>query len=148
MLLDFLDEHQRIVKNAFGIVAQAYIEQFLEKCPIHEEINLSGPTGKWHVWRERLTPWERARTVLFGSSWWATINELQVNTVSSSATNSNDERPKPTCHQWKNPGHYKNQNSQLKREKQQTEGDITKTTSICRLPLACFAPSHFVKVAF
>ena len=35
-------------------------------------------------------------------------DELQLNTVSQHATNSNAQRPKPTCHHCTKPGHYRN----------------------------------------
>ena len=51
-LVDFLDELQKLAKDAFGIAAHAIIEQFIyAKMPPHHiyKINKSGPPGKWHV---------------------------------------------------------------------------------------------------
>ena len=50
-LVDFLDELQKLAKNAFGIAAHAIIEQFIyDKIPPHlKKINKSGPSGEWHV---------------------------------------------------------------------------------------------------
>ena len=50
-LIDFLDELQKLAKDAFGVAAQAIIEQFVyAKMPLSpEEINQPGAFGKWHV---------------------------------------------------------------------------------------------------
>ena len=36
-------------------------------------------------------------------------DELPINNVSQQPTNTNADRPKPTCHHCKKPGHYRNQ---------------------------------------
>ena len=51
-----------------------------------------------------------------------TPNELQINTVSQHATNTNAERPKPKFHHCKKSGQYRNRCRQLKRRKEQAEG--------------------------
>ena len=50
-LVDFLDELQKLAKDAFGIAAHAIIEQFIyAKMPPHlKKINKSGPLGERHV---------------------------------------------------------------------------------------------------
>ena len=50
-LVDFLDELQKLAKDAFGIAAHAIIEQFINaKMPPHlKKINKSVPLGEWHV---------------------------------------------------------------------------------------------------
>ena len=48
-------------------------------------------------------------------------DELQVVTVSQQATNTNANRPKPTSHQRKKPGHDRNPCHQLSRQKEQAE---------------------------
>ena len=35
-------------------------------------------------------------------------DELQIDTVSQQPLNTNADRPKPTCHQCKKPGRYRN----------------------------------------
>ena len=50
-------------------------------------------------------------------------DELQVNTVTQQATQQNSEKPKPTCHHCKMPGHYRNQCRQLKQEKDQARNN-------------------------
>ena len=51
-----------------------------------------------------------------------TPDELQVNTVSQHATNTNDEEHKPTCHHCEKPGQYRNKCDLLERHKEQAEG--------------------------
>ena len=48
-------------------------------------------------------------------------DELQINTVSHNTVNTNTDRPKPTCHLCKKPGHYRNKCRLLKRQKEQSE---------------------------
>ena len=50
-LVDFLDELQRLAKDAFGIAAHAIIQEFIyAKMPPHlKKNNNSGLPGKWHV---------------------------------------------------------------------------------------------------
>ena len=45
-----------------------------------------------------------------------TPDEKQRNTVMQQATKPNPEKPKPTCHHCKKPGHYRNKCRQLKKE--------------------------------
>ena len=44
-------------------------------------------------------------------------DELQINNVTQQVRQQNSEKPNPTCHLCKKPGHYRNQCHQLKREK-------------------------------
>ena len=50
-IVDFLDELQKLAKDAFGIAAHAIIQQFTyAKMPPHlKKINKSGPPGKRHI---------------------------------------------------------------------------------------------------
>ena len=47
-------------------------------------------------------------------------DEMPINTVTQQAPQQNSNKPRPTCHHCKKPGHYQNQCRQLKREKDQT----------------------------
>ena len=44
-------------------------------------------------------------------------DQLQTSTVTQQATQRNSEKPKPTCHHCRKPGHYRKHCRQLKREK-------------------------------
>ena len=48
-------------------------------------------------------------------------DELPINNVSQQPTNTNADRPKPTCHHFKKPGHYRNQCRLLKKQRETTE---------------------------
>ena len=48
-------------------------------------------------------------------------DELPTNNVSQQPTNTNADRPKPTCHHCKKTGHYKNQCRLLKKRQEQPE---------------------------
>ena len=50
-------------------------------------------------------------------------DELPINNVSQQPTNTNADRPKPTCHHCKKPGNYRNQCRLLKKQREQTEND-------------------------
>ena len=48
-------------------------------------------------------------------------DELPINIVNQQPTNTNTDRPKPTCHHCKKPGHYRNQCRLLKKQREQTD---------------------------
>ena len=48
-------------------------------------------------------------------------DELPIKNVSQQPTNTNADRPKPTYHHCKKPGHYRNQGRLLKKQREQTE---------------------------
>ena len=50
-------------------------------------------------------------------------DEMPINTVTQQAPQQNSNKPRPTCHRCKKPGHYQNQCRQLKREKDQTRNN-------------------------
>ena len=52
-----------------------------------------------------------------------TPDEMQLNTVMQLDRQQNSEKPKPTCHHCKKPGHYRNRCRQLKREKDQVQNN-------------------------
>ena len=119
-LIDFLDELQKLVTNAFGVAAQAIIEQFIfAKMPPHlkksiNQAHLENGTHEqivWHLEREsELNSLEAP-------------DEKPINTVTQQAPQQNSKKPRPTCHHCKKPGHYQNQCRQLKREKDQTRNN-------------------------
>ena len=50
-------------------------------------------------------------------------DELPINNVSQQPTNTNADRPKPTCHHGKKPGRYRNQCRLLKKQREQTKNN-------------------------
>ena len=81
-LVDFLDELQKLAKDAFGIAAHAIIEQFIyaKMPPNLKKINKLGPSGEWHVWTNRNTPGTGIRAEWFGSPWRATDKQCEPTT--------------------------------------------------------------------
>ena len=105
-LVDFLGELQKISRDAFGIAAHAIIEPFIyAKMPPHliktnNQVHLENGT-----YEQIVTHPERELEL----SGWETPDELQINTVSQQPTNTNADRPKPTCHHCKKPGLHRKQ---------------------------------------
>ena len=116
-LIDFLDELQKLAKNAFGVAAQ---EQFIyAKMPHHlkksiKQAHLENGTS------EQIVSHLKKELELNGLE---APDEILLNTVMQPDTQQNSEKPKPTCHFCKKPGHYRNQCRQLKREKDQVQNN-------------------------
>ena len=115
-LIDFLDELQKLAKNAFGIAA--IIEQFIyAKMPRH----LKKSNNQAHL--ENGT----YEQIVSHLEWELELNGLEapdgmpINTVTQQTPQQNSNKPRPTCHHCKKPSHYQNQCRQLKREKDQTQ---------------------------
>ena len=64
-------------------------------------------------------------------------DELQINNVNQQLTNTKADRPKPTCHHCKKPGHYRNQCRLLKKQREQTENNQNnpETKTLTLIPL-------------
>ena len=97
-LTDFLDELQKLAKDAFGIAAQATIEQFIyAKMPPHlrKSINQAHlENGK----NEQIVPQLVKELELNGLE---ASDETQIKTVTQQASQRNSEKPKATCHHCK-----------------------------------------------
>ena len=116
-LIDFLDEIRKLPKDAFGVAAQAIIEQFIfAKIPLHlkksfNQAHLENGTYKYLI-----------LFLVLKGSWKLELNgleapeELQINIVTKQAT-QNSEKSKTTCHHCKKPCNYRNQSQELKRQK-------------------------------
>ena len=116
-LVDFLDELQKLAGDAFGIAAHAIIEQFIyAKTPPHLKKSL------YQAHLEHGTC-EHIVTQLENELELNSLDELLTNTVSHNTANENADRPKPTCHQCKKPGQYKNQCRLIKKQQEQTENN-------------------------
>ena len=114
-LVDFLDELQKLAKDAFGIAAHAIIEQFIyAKMPP----DLKKSINQAHLENEQIVTHLERELELNGLE---APDELPINNVSQQPTNTSADRPKPTCHHCKNPGHYRNQCRLLKKQREQTE---------------------------
>ena len=117
-LVDFLDELQKLAKEAFGTAPHAILEQSTyAEMPLHLEKSENQAYLENGTYEETVKHLER-EIELNGVK---DLDELQVSTVSQHATNTNADKPKPTCQHCDKPGQNRNQCHQLKRQKEQAE---------------------------
>ena len=120
-LIDFLDELQKLAKDAFGVAAQAIIEQFIyAKMPPHLKKSINQAHLENGTYEQIVSHLERELEI----NGLEAPDEMPINTVTQQAPQQNSNKPRPTCHHCKKPGHYQNQCRQLKREKDQTRNNI------------------------
>ena len=106
-----------MAKDPFKVAAQAIIEQFIyAKMPPHLKKSINQAHLENGTYEQIVSHLER-ELELRGLE---ASDEMQINTVTQHSLQQISEKPKPTCHQCKKPGHYQNQCRQLKREKDQT----------------------------
>ena len=133
-LIDFLDELQKLAKDAFGVAAQAIIEQFIyAKMPPHLKKSINQAHLENGTYEQIVSHLE-TELELNGLE---APDEIQLNTVKQQDTQQNSEKPKPTCHHCKKPSHYRNQcrekDSNARKAKPKTTQivlQITKTTTV------------------
>ena len=119
-LIDFLDELQKLAKDAFGVAAQAIIEQFIyAKMPPHLKKSINQAHLENGTYEQIVSHLERELEL----NGLEAPDEMQINTVMQQDTRQNSEKPKPTSHHCKKPGHYRNQCRQLKRGKDQAQNN-------------------------
>ena len=139
-LVDFLDEFQKLAKDAFGIAAHAIIEHFIyAKMPPHLKKSINQAHLENGTYEQVVTHLGR-KLELNGLE---DPDELQINTVSHNTVNANADRAKPTCHYCKKPGHYKNQSRLLIQQREQTENnkDNPGNKAVMPIPLTRTATS-------
>ena len=116
-VIDFLDELHKLAKDAFGVAAQAIIEQFIyAKIPPHLKKSINQAHLENGTSEQIVSHLERELEL----NGLEAPDEMPINTVTQQAPQQNTDKPRPTCHHCKKPGHYQNQCRQLKREKDQT----------------------------
>ena len=119
-LIDFLDELQKLAKDAFGVAAQAIIEQFIyAKMPPHLKKSINQALLENGTYEQIVSHLERELEL----NGLEAADEIPINTVTQQAPQQSSNKPRPTCHHCKKPGHYQNQCRQLKREKDQTRNN-------------------------
>ena len=125
-LIDFLDELQKLAKDAFGVAAQAIIEQFMyAKMPPHLKKSINQAHLENGTYEQIVSRLERELEL----NGLEAPDEIKLNTVIQQDTQQNSGKPKPTFHHCKKPGHYRNQCRQLKREKDQTRNNTNSATN-------------------
>ena len=125
-LNDFLDELQKMAKHAFGVAAQAIIEQKIyAKMLPHLKKSINQALLKNGTYEQIVSHLERELEL----NSLEAPDEMPINTVTQQAPLQNSESPKPTCHHCKKPGHYQNQCRQLKRGKDQTRKNTNSTNN-------------------
>ena len=114
-LIDFLGE-QKLAVDAFGVAAQAIIEQLISaKMPprLKKTINQAHlENGRY----EQIVSHLERELELNGLE---APDEMPINTVTQQPPQQNSNKFRPTCHHCKKPGQYQNQCRQLKRKKDQ-----------------------------
>ena len=119
-LIDFLDELQKLAKDAFGTAAYAIIEQFIyPKIPPDLKKSINQAHLENGTYEQIATHLER-ELELKGLE---APDELQINTVSQQHANATADGSKPTCHHCEKPSHYRNQCRLLKKEREETENN-------------------------
>ena len=125
-LIDFLDELQKLAKDAFGVAAQAIIEQFIyTKTPLHLRKSMNEPHLENGTYEQIVSHLERELEL----NGLEAPDEMQINTVTQQATQENSEKTKPTCHHCEKPGHYRSQCRQLNREEDQTRNNTNSSNN-------------------
>ena len=120
-LIDFLDELQKLAKDAFGVAAQAIIEQFIyAKMPPHLKKSINQAHLEKGTYEQIVSHLERELEL----NGLEAPDEMPINTVTQQAPKQNSDKPKLTCHHCKKPDHYQNQCRQLKREKDQARNNM------------------------
>ena len=115
-LIDFLDKLQKLAKYEFGLAAQAIIEQFLyAKMPPHLKKSINQARLDNGSYEQIVSHIERELKL----NGLEAPDEMQINTVTQQASKQNSEKPEPTYHHCKKPGHYRSQCRQLKLAKDQ-----------------------------
>ena len=105
ILLEFLDELQELAKDAFGSAAHAIIEHFrYAKMPPHLKQSINQAHLENGTYEQIVTHLERELEL----NGLEAPDEIQINTVGHNTVHANADRPKPTCHHCKKPGHYRN----------------------------------------
>ena len=123
-LIDFLDECQKLAKDAFGVAAQAIIEQFVyAKMPPHLKKSINQAHLENGTYGQIVSHLELE---LNGSE---APDEMPMNNVTQQAPQQNSNKPRPTYHHCKKPGHYQTQCRQLKREKEQTRNNTNSASN-------------------
>ena len=125
-LIDFLDELQKLAKDAFGVAAQAIIEQFIyAKLHPHLKKSINQAHLENGTYEQIVSHLERELQL----NGLEAPDEMPMNTVTQQPPQQNSNKSRPTCHHCKNTCHCQNQWRQLKREKDQRRNNTNSAIS-------------------
>ena len=125
-LIDFLDELQKMAKDAFRVASQPIIENFIyAKMPPHLKKSINQAHLENGTYEHIVSHLERELEL----NGLEAPDELPINTVTQQPPQQNSDKPKPTSHHCKKPGHYQNQCRQLKREKDQARNNTNSASN-------------------
>ena len=111
-LIDFLDDLQKLAEDAFGVSAQAIIEQFIyAKMPPHLKKLVNQAHLENGAYEQIVSHLERELEL----NGLEAPDEMPINSVTQQAPQQNPNKPRPTCHHCKKPGHHQNHCRQIKR---------------------------------
>ena len=97
-VIEFLDDLQMLAKHAFGVAAQAIIEQFIyAKMPPHLKKSINQAHLQNGKYEQNVSHLKRELKL----NGLEAPDELQRNTVTQQATQQNPGKPKRTCHHCK-----------------------------------------------
>ena len=100
-LIDFLDELQKLAEDAFGVAAQAIIEQFIHaKMPGHLKKSINQAHLEIGTYEQIVSHLERELEL----NGLEARGEMPINTVTQQAPQQNSEKPKATRHHCTKPG--------------------------------------------
>ena len=104
-LIGVLEDLQKLAKDALAVAAQAIIEQFKDaKMPPHLKKSIIQAHWENNTYEQTVSLLKKELEL----NGLEAPDELQIKTVTQQATQKNPEKPKPTCHHCKKPGHYGN----------------------------------------
>ena len=117
-LIDFFDQLQKLVEDAFEVGAEALFEQIIyAKMPPHLKKSINQAHSENGTCEQIVSHLERELELNVLEA----PDGMQINTVKQQSSKPNPERPKPTIHHCKKRGHYRNQCRQLKKERDQND---------------------------
>ena len=97
-LIDFLDELQKMANDAFGVAAQAIIQQFIyAKMPPHLKKSINQAHLENGTYEQIVSHLE-TELELKGLE---APDEMPINNVTQQAPHQNSNKPRPTCHHCK-----------------------------------------------
>ena len=111
-LVDFLDELQRLAKDAFGQAAQSIIEQFIyAKMPPHLKKTINQAHLENGTYEQIVKHLERELEL----NGLEAADELPVNNINQQPSEETTKQ-KAVCYYCKKPGHHKSQCRKMKRD--------------------------------